>query len=263
MLSHSSLPPKFWTEAINTATYLVNLSPCSVVQLKTPFELWHKRVPDYSKLQVFGCDAYAHTPRENRTKLDPKVKKCYFLGYQQSVKGYRLWDPVDYKLIVNRDVSFSEARSLKEGEKSQAPDIDKGESQPSGVEGEIIHDIDYDAPQGDTPTVVEDVFEPKEHVEEHERVGRPVDRPPNDDKLESSVRWSSRVKSALERYGVWFPSNQVDEHDNEDDVYALIMEEGKPSSFEEAQNLVEKAEWTAAMRKEMKSFNDNKTWELV
>ncbi|KAL2608738.1 hypothetical protein R1flu_027311 [Riccia fluitans] len=190
-----------------------------------------KKVLDYSRLRVFSCVVYAHTPTENRTKLDPKVKKCYFLGYQQGVKGYRLWDPVDHKLFVNRDVSFNEARSLKEGEKAQAPDIDMGESHPSGIEGEIIHDIDHNAPQEDLPTIVEDVPEPKEHVEEQEGVGNPVD--------------------------------QVDENDNKGDVYALIMKEGEPSSFEAAQNLAEKAKWSATMRKEMISLNDNKTWELV
>ncbi|KAL2607982.1 hypothetical protein R1flu_026555 [Riccia fluitans] len=187
--------------------------------LSYPFELWHKRVPDYSKLRVFGC--------------------------------------------IARDVSFNEARSLKEGEKAQAPDIDKGESHPSGVEGEIIHDINHDTPQGDLPTVVEDVSEPEKHVEEKEGVDRPMGRPQDDDQPESSMKRSSHVKGALERYGVWFPSDQVDEHDNEGDVYMLITEEGEPSSFEEAQNLAEKAEWSMAMRKEMKSLNDNKTWELV
>ncbi|KAL2622484.1 hypothetical protein R1flu_002689 [Riccia fluitans] len=172
MLSHSGLPLEFWAEAVNTAAYLVNLSPCSAVQLKTPFELWHKRVPDYS-----------------------------------------------------RDVSFNETRSLKEGEKAQAPDIDKGESHPLGVEGEIIHDINHDTPQGDLPAIAEDVSEPEEHIEEQEGVGRPVGRPPNDDQPESSVRRSSRVKGTPQRYGVWFPSDQVDEHDNEGDVYALITEE--------------------------------------
>ncbi|KAL2623061.1 hypothetical protein R1flu_003266 [Riccia fluitans] len=97
MLSHSGLPQEFWAEAVDTATYLVNLSPCSALQLKTPFELWHKRMLDYSRLRPFGYDAYTHTPRESRTKLDPKAKKCYFLGYQRGVKGYRLWDPIDYK----------------------------------------------------------------------------------------------------------------------------------------------------------------------
>ncbi|KAL2623060.1 hypothetical protein R1flu_003265 [Riccia fluitans] len=41
------------------------------------------------------------------------------------------------------------------------------------------------------------------------------------------------------------------------------MEEGEPSSFEEAQNSDEKVEWTEEIRKEMKSFSDNKTWKLV
>ncbi|KAL2608265.1 hypothetical protein R1flu_026838 [Riccia fluitans] len=263
MLSHSRLPQEFWAEAINIAAYLVNLSPCSAIQLKTPFELWHKRVPDYSKLRVFGYDVYAHIPRENRTKLDSKTKKCYFLGYQRGVKGYWLQDPVDYKLLVNTDVSFNETRSLKEGEKAQAPNIDKGEFHPSGDEGEIIHDTDHDAPQGDIPTIVEDVHEPEEHIEEQEEVGRPMGEPFNDDQPESSMRRSSCVKSAPERYGAWFPSDQVDEHDNEGDVHALITKEGEPSSFEEAQNLDEKVEWIMMMRKEMKSLNDIKTWELV
>ncbi|KAL2650499.1 hypothetical protein R1flu_018627 [Riccia fluitans] len=125
------------------------------------------------------------------------------------MKDYRLWDPIDCKLIINRDVSFNEAISLKEGEKARALDIDKGESQSSIVEGEIIHDTDHDAPQGDIPTVAEDVPEPEEHVEEQEGVDRPVGRPPDVDQPESLVRRSSRVKSALERYGIWFPSNQI------------------------------------------------------
>jgi len=40
------------------------------------------------------------------------------------VKGYRLWDPIACKVIVSRDVSFNEPRSLKEGEISQAPRTD-------------------------------------------------------------------------------------------------------------------------------------------
>ncbi|KAL2620625.1 hypothetical protein R1flu_000830 [Riccia fluitans] len=76
----------------------------------------------------------------------------------------------------------------------------------------------------------------------------------------------NRIKLDLKTkkcYFLGYQQDQVDEHDNEGDVYALIIEEGEPSSFEEAQNFVDKAEWTATMRKEMKSLNDNKTWELV
>ncbi|KAL2622534.1 hypothetical protein R1flu_002739 [Riccia fluitans] len=188
----------------------------------------------------------------------------YYLQHKSEVFATFVKWRAKWRLKLERkDVSFNETKSLKEVEKAQAPNIDKGESHPFGVEGEIIHDIDHDMPQGDISTIVEDVLESEEHVEEHEGVGRPMDRPRHDDHLESSMRRSSRVKSALERYGVWFLSDQVDEHDNEGDVYTLITEEGKTSSFEEAQNSVEKVEWTVAMWKEMKFLNDNKTWELV
>ncbi|RDY13069.1 hypothetical protein CR513_02055, partial [Mucuna pruriens] len=45
---------------------------------------------------------------EKRTKLDPKSRKCIFLGYADNVKGYRLWDPTAHKVIVSRNVVFAE-----------------------------------------------------------------------------------------------------------------------------------------------------------
>ena len=82
MMSHARLPQVFWAEAVNTAAYLVNFSPHSAILFKTPFEMWHGREPDYSVLRIFGCDAYAHVPSIGRSKLDPRAKKCIFLGYQ-------------------------------------------------------------------------------------------------------------------------------------------------------------------------------------
>ena len=146
MLSHSGLPAIFWAEAVNTAAYLLNLSPHSALDFKTPFELVHSRPATYSGLRIFGCDAYAHIPSENRKKLDPKAQKCVLVGYQRGTKGYRLWNHATGKLVVSRDVSFNEPRSMKEGE-SQAPQADKGKSPlPDMVEGEIIREVIYDMP---------------------------------------------------------------------------------------------------------------------
>ena len=36
---------------------------------------------DISHFKVFGCIAYVHIPDEKRTKMDPKAKKCIFIGY--------------------------------------------------------------------------------------------------------------------------------------------------------------------------------------
>ncbi|OAE20925.1 hypothetical protein AXG93_3256s1720 [Marchantia polymorpha subsp. ruderalis] len=193
MMSQSGLPYKFWAEAMNTAVYLVNLSPSSVIDFSTPFELRHKRVADYSRLRIFGCTAYPLIPKEHMTKLDPTSKKCRFLGYANVVKGYMLWDPVACK------------------GKPLLPDI---------VEREIDHYGFNDKPQGENPEQLEGVPHQQE-LEEQEVI------------------------------------------DRDDDGNVLILEEGEPSSYREAQASIDKLEWDAAMEREMQSLNDNKTWKLV
>ncbi len=50
---------------------------------------------------------------------------------------------------------------------------------------------------------------------------------------------------------------------SEDEGNALILEEGEPSSYKDAQASPQKLEWDLAMHKEMQSLKHNKTWELV
>ncbi|KAK3010795.1 hypothetical protein RJ639_011899 [Escallonia herrerae] len=57
---------------------------------KTPKEVWSGKHANYENLRIFGCLAYAHV---NDGKLEPRAKKCIFLGYANKVKGYRLWCP--------------------------------------------------------------------------------------------------------------------------------------------------------------------------
>ena len=39
MLSNASLSKEFWVEAVNMACYLVNWSPSTAIELKTPIEV--------------------------------------------------------------------------------------------------------------------------------------------------------------------------------------------------------------------------------
>jgi hypothetical protein len=57
---------------------------------------------------MFGCIAYVHVSDEKRSKLDPKVEKCIFIGYSFKQKGYRCFNPSTRKLQVSRDVVFDE-----------------------------------------------------------------------------------------------------------------------------------------------------------
>ena len=64
-------------------------------------------------MRIFRCPAYVHISSEDRSKLDPKSKKCIFLGYEKGVKGYKLWDPVAQKVVISRNVVFDEKPMTK------------------------------------------------------------------------------------------------------------------------------------------------------
>ena len=50
MLSHAGLGKEFWAEAINMACYLINRSPSSAIEWKTPEKVWSGISIDYSEL---------------------------------------------------------------------------------------------------------------------------------------------------------------------------------------------------------------------
>ena len=81
MLLDAALPQKFWAEAVSTAAYL-----------KNRYEVWNGVKPRVEHLRVFGCDVYAHIPKDERGKFDAKARKCIFMGYGRETKGYRLYE---------------------------------------------------------------------------------------------------------------------------------------------------------------------------
>jgi hypothetical protein len=116
MLSGVGLGQELWAEAMGTTCYLVNRSPSSALDDKTPDEVWFGKKTSFKHLRLFGCDAYVHVPKENRSKLDKKVEKCIFIGYKDGVKGYNLWNPKTKKIVYNRDVVFREVKDVSKQE---------------------------------------------------------------------------------------------------------------------------------------------------
>ena len=81
MLADSELSKLFWAEALLTATYLRNRSPTTAISGRTPYEALYGEKLKVEYLRVFGCAAYSHIPKDERSKLDAKARKCIFLGY--------------------------------------------------------------------------------------------------------------------------------------------------------------------------------------
>ncbi|KAL5745297.1 hypothetical protein ACOSP7_026443 [Xanthoceras sorbifolium] len=57
----------------------------------TPENVRSGKPTEYSDLKVFGYPAYAHVnDNVNDDKLEPRSKRCIFIGYPYGVKGYKL-----------------------------------------------------------------------------------------------------------------------------------------------------------------------------
>jgi len=147
MLGAAGLDKSFWAEAVNTACYVVNRAPSTAIELKTPMQRWTGKPVDYSNLHIFGSPVYVMYNTQETTKLDPKSRKCLFLGYADGVKGYRLWDPTSHKVIISRDVIFMEDKkqiandsTVNESSETTTVHVEK-EYEDDHSEAEPMHEI--------------------------------------------------------------------------------------------------------------------------
>ncbi|KAL0426174.1 UNVERIFIED_CONTAM: Retrovirus-related Pol polyprotein from transposon RE1 [Sesamum radiatum] len=108
LMFQSAIPSKFWTEAILTATFIVNRLPTSVLQWKSPYEVLYNKPVDYSVLKVFGCLAFATNLQPHKSKFAKRAHRCIFVGYAPGQKGYKLFDLDDNVMLISCDVVFHE-----------------------------------------------------------------------------------------------------------------------------------------------------------
>lgn len=76
---------------------------------------------------MFGSTCYAHILKTNRTKVDPKAKKCGFVGYDSYKKGWRCMDPKTKKFVTSIDVVFDEVSSWNSGKELVVKNTDLGD----------------------------------------------------------------------------------------------------------------------------------------
>ncbi|TXG58227.1 hypothetical protein EZV62_016056 [Acer yangbiense] len=107
LLAHANLPLRFWVEAFETATFLINNLPSSVLNFMSPFEKLFSRKPNYAFLKTFGCSCFPYLRYYSKHKFDFHSAKCIFLGYSMSHKGYKCLHPSG-KIYVSRHVVFNE-----------------------------------------------------------------------------------------------------------------------------------------------------------
>ncbi|GJR70514.1 gag-pol polyprotein [Tanacetum coccineum] len=218
----------FWAEEAELIRVLYdnNHSPLTAVELKTPMEMWTGKPVNYSDLHIFGSPVYVMYNSQETTKLDPKSRKCLFLGYADGVKGYRLWDLTAHKVVVSRDVVFMEDK-IQENEEG---DSTTKETTSIQMENEFQSNDSFEA------------------VPQHEV-----------NETTESQAPTTRTSNRERKCPVW----QSDYVMESNVAYCLLTEEGEPSNLQEALNNPDASFWKEAMQEELEALHKNKTWELV
>ena len=85
MRLHAGLPKTFWTNAVSTATCLINREPSVPMEFRLPEKVWSGKEVKFSHLKVFYCVSYVHIDSDACSKLDAKPKICFFIDRKSVV----------------------------------------------------------------------------------------------------------------------------------------------------------------------------------
>ena len=116
MLADSKLPTMFWTEAINTACYVLNRVSINKFHQKTPYELLTGKVPDVHYFKPFGCKVTILNTSDQLGKFDEKAELGYIVGYSLHNNAYRVYNYVKQRIEETLDLRFFEDQQNVQGE---------------------------------------------------------------------------------------------------------------------------------------------------
>jgi hypothetical protein len=109
LLAYASMPLKFWDDAFQTATFLINRLPTPILDHVSPIEKLFDSKPTYTFLRTFGCACWPNLWTYNTHKLAFRSKHCAFLGYSTHHKGYKCLDISTDRFYISCYVVFDES----------------------------------------------------------------------------------------------------------------------------------------------------------
>lgn len=239
-LLEKDVPRVFWPDAVQWVNHVLNRSPTLIVRDMTPEEAWSGRKPSVEHFRVFGCIGYVHIPDVKRSKLDDKSVKCVLLGFSSESKAFKMFDPVEKRIHISRDVIFEEDK--------------KWNWEAVGYSGEESIELEW-----------ENNYESVEEAEETEEYTDDVPSP-NNPSTGETITTTSRVRKPP----IWSADYTTGEglSDIEEEVNMARVETetlafmiiSDPTSFQEA---IRHQSWKQAMDAEIQSIERNHTWSLT
>ena len=115
-LESPNIPTYLWPEVLDAAVYIANrMLNTAVSMTQVPEGLWTAQTPNVSNLRVIGCRVWARHPdkkvaqkHKDRAKFEPLGEECVLLGFDQMMRGWRLWSIKGQRIIVRTSCRFNE-----------------------------------------------------------------------------------------------------------------------------------------------------------
>lgn len=249
MIHAKGINSRLWAEAVNSAVFILNRTGTSTIKHKTPYELWYGKSIEINDFRVFGSEVYVHLPKQGRTKLDAKAKKCIFVGYDENVKGFRVFDSDSNKIEIVRDVKFL----LNEFSSKQFNDviIDGSENSENVESSQAEPELVQEAPGQDdvvTPAIQNAGAVLPAAAKIRKRRTTTLDGIDENNIIGDRLRERSRsIQEEIENVA----------------SMAFITINEEPQTYDEAVNSVDNEKWKEAMDDEYNSLLTNDTWILV
>ncbi|GKE82234.1 retrovirus-related pol polyprotein from transposon TNT 1-94 [Tanacetum coccineum] len=129
MLSGSVFSKQYWTKVVATACYTQNKSTIVKRNLKSPYEIFHGRIPNIDFLHVFKCPVYIHNHKYYLGKFDEKADDGYFLGYSLVSKAFRVFNTRRQQIEETYHITFDESTNAIKFTKPSNDNITIAESE--------------------------------------------------------------------------------------------------------------------------------------
>ncbi|GJR39069.1 retrovirus-related pol polyprotein from transposon TNT 1-94 [Tanacetum coccineum] len=285
MLSGYVFSKQYWTEAITTTCYTQNRSTIVKRHLKTPYEIFCKRIPNIDFLHVFGCPVFIYNHKDHLGKFDEKADDGYFLGYSLVSKAFRVFNTRRQQTKETYHITFDESPDAIKFIKPSIDNINIAESEryppdeylypyePSQryqTNSNVVSFIEpYECPE---PVVLETEVSSDQNGQtdqnDHNDHNDQNDQPIQTDEVLNNDQWSQdkhiELVNIIGDLGAKMltraMAKELSAASAHECLFVDFLSEEEPKKVFEA---LKHPGWVDAMQDELNQFARNKVWTLV
>ncbi|GJS35407.1 retrovirus-related pol polyprotein from transposon TNT 1-94 [Tanacetum coccineum] len=264
------------TEAVATACYTQNRSTIVKRHLKTPYEIFRKRIPNINFLHVFGCPVYIHNHKDHLGKFDEKADDGYLIGYSLVSKAFRVFNTRRQQIEETYHITFDESPAAIKFSKPSVDNINIAETErylpheylypyePSQRYQTNSNDVSFIEPyECPEPVVLETEVSSDQngHIDQNDQsISEHLSSPSVED---TSAQNTIPIPPPLPIPSVVTPVPQ--DRWSQDKYIELVniidfLSKEEPKKVSEA---LKHPRWVDAMQDELNQFARNKVWTLV